>query len=270
MPIGPLGGPIGISRANAPGASPVWLGEGHQGLHRQGMLELSAMQASGLNHFANCLSRDRISVYYRRGDTDCDAISKYLWNIQLCESMYPCLNMLEVALRNAIHHAFTMRHGSKWFEVSAIPFNNYQQNRLFDAKSELQHRNLPLSPGRIIAELDFGFWVSMFGKNIDRSWRGLLQHAFPSLPSVDRTVPKLRMQLDPLRRFRNRVFHHERILHCSPGEHHTNCQKVIGWINPDMMSAVDAIDRFADIYSQGMSRCRAIVDGWLASTSDSD
>ena len=55
------------------------------------------------------LARVRLSTYRPAGGTDEEMLVNYLWNMALCEALYPCLNTLEVSLRNGLHHAASIR-----------------------------------------------------------------------------------------------------------------------------------------------------------------
>lgn len=207
--------------------------------------------------FEKSVSRDRLSRYRRSGDTNESVCSKYLWNICLCESLYPTLNALEISVRNTVHIAMELRHGSMWFDSTQLPLNAYQRGCVAGAKVELTKISRPVSAGGVVAELGFGFWRSMFDRHMDRAWRSLLKNAFPNAPKHCRTVKHLRDTLDPLRRFRNRVFHHERILHFNPTSHHTEARVVIGWICKTNLEMLTHIDRFPVVYSDGLAEIRA-------------
>ena len=70
--------------------------------------------------FRQIISFERFESY-RRSDTeeDIDILACYLWNLALCEALYPCLQGLEaVALRNSINIAATETFGNHhWLTV---------------------------------------------------------------------------------------------------------------------------------------------------------
>lgn len=86
-----------------------------------------------------------------------------------------------------------------------------------------------------MAELTFGFWVGFFTRPHMTS--GLAYHlgktAFVHAPKHERDVPHLAARWQKVRDLRNRVFHHERILHWQDleAQHHQILQ-LIGWISP--------------------------------------
>lgn len=45
------------------------------------------------------LSEDRLRGYGRPGEPCRETLAKYLWNMSVCEALYPSLQALEIALR---------------------------------------------------------------------------------------------------------------------------------------------------------------------------
>src|SRR5689334_21061592 len=65
----------------------------------------SSAQALPLTSLWRLVSAERIGSYRRGGADDEEALARYLWNIALCEALYPSLHFLEIALRNAVFEA---------------------------------------------------------------------------------------------------------------------------------------------------------------------
>ena len=80
----------------------------------------------------------------------------YLWNTQLTKTYLADIEHLEVLLRNCIHTALTIRYGERWFDNTRIAFSNAAGKSIRKAKNRAGGREAP--PGKIIAELSFGFW----------------------------------------------------------------------------------------------------------------
>ena len=77
------------------------------------------------------------------------------------------------------------------------------------AKDKLDWEAGSQLPGRVVAELSLGFWVALFARGYEESlWRTALYRCFDPTPARR----QLHKQLNRLRRFRNRVAHHEPIL----------------------------------------------------------
>jgi hypothetical protein len=65
---------------------------------------------------------------------------------------------------------------------------------------------------------------------------------------------KLDTRWKRIRDLRNRVFHHERIIHWTDLDaQHTAILEVIGWITPELRQMVLALDRFSMIRQQGLN-----------------
>ena len=78
------------------------------------------------------------------------------------------------------------------------------------AKSKLIFYRRPLTPGRVISELSFGFWTALCSRPYSQSlWIPYLHRAFPTR---DWDTGLLFARLEAIRKLRNRVAHHEPIL----------------------------------------------------------
>ncbi|MEX2607943.1 MAG: hypothetical protein WD708_11410 [Kiritimatiellia bacterium] len=72
-----------------------------------------------------------------------------------------------------------------------------------------------MSEGRIVAEMTFGFWTAFFDKPHAATGIGfhLVKTAFPHLERSKRDLVSVKAGWEDVRQLRNRVFHHERIIH---------------------------------------------------------
>lgn len=117
-------------------------------------------------------------------------LTNYFWNMRLCESLMPTLHAVEVVLRNAIHDALTARFGSAlWFDEAGL-LMSAERDQLANARRHGNHdieaRGLSASllPGKIVAELSFGFWVALLSDRYQQViWQpdgyALFRAAFP-------------------------------------------------------------------------------------------
>ena len=215
------------------------------------------------------LASDRLAAY-RRGDTDKDVLTRYLWNTALSESLYPVLQYLEIGLRNNLHNAISTVYGSTWYDRQPSILEHDQQRMVGDAKQKLQRSHKPLTTGRIVAELTFGFWTSLFNRRYEVRpngtpvlWPMLLAPVFPHVPRFLRTRHEMSRRLTDIRVLRNRVFHHEPIWH-DPTLHnkYNEIVAMIRWINGDLFDMALLLDRFptvwdAEIPEYPSTRCEA-------------
>jgi hypothetical protein len=68
-----------------------------------------------------------------------NAIARYLWNVDLCEALYPILHLFEVSLRNAMDWSLKERVGPNWLEGSHILLDNERQ-KVSEAAEALRGR----------------------------------------------------------------------------------------------------------------------------------
>ncbi len=63
------------------------------------------------------ISRPRLEPFRPDDGNDLAMIANYLWNLELCQAIYPALHGCEVALRNSIHAAASAHYGTPyWFD----------------------------------------------------------------------------------------------------------------------------------------------------------
>src|SRR5438552_2173704 len=105
-------------------------------------------------------SPERLGAYRRAGDDEAAVLARYLWNSQLSEALYPTLQALEVALRNSVHAAVSRAYGrADWYDGTPAILQARQQDLVADATATLRAAGKPVTPGRVVAELPFGFWT---------------------------------------------------------------------------------------------------------------
>lgn len=209
------------------------------------------------------LNAERLNAYRRDGADDETTLARYLLNMALCEALYGPLQMAEVTLRNALHDTLADKTGTDtWYQQVSLP--EWQRQQVADAQRRLKNVKRPQSPGRIVAELTFGFWVGFFTRPHMTS--GLAYHlaktAFTHAPKAERNVPHLAARWQKVRDLRNRVFHHERILHWRDLEaQHLQILQLIGWINPELEALTRMLDRFSATRSLGLAPWREKLTG---------
>ena len=184
------------------------------------------------------ISAERLSHYMDEASDDLEAaIRLYEHNARLSAALYGPLQCLEVTIRNAINDQFCERFGPNWYDLEAIKLQPVQVANVQDAireASELENGDtIEPTLGQIIAELRFAFWVGVLGpKNETELWRKALYNAFPHRPKVTERK-QIHNSLNKLRRLRNRIAHHCRILHRDLVEDHTLILEAIGWVCPE-------------------------------------
>ncbi|MGC1479214.1 MAG: hypothetical protein WA771_01820 [Chthoniobacterales bacterium] len=202
------------------------------------------------------LHTERIDAYRQDGADEKTTLGRYLLNMALSGALYPTLQFSEIALRNAVHRELSARCGTDaWYDSPQARLTYWQQDKLDEAKRTLSRLTKPLTPGRIVAELNFGFWTGFFNNAHARTGIGafLSRRAFPHALSTEQVQNKLDRRWKDIRDLRNRVFHHERIPHWQDlDQRHQSILDVIEWMSPKLKDFTTVLDRFVAIRQAGL------------------
>lgn len=177
-------------------------------------------------------------------------VARHGANIVLSEALYPSFHVIEIALRNRLHDAFSNHFGeSEWFD---LPWLSQGHALMVErARDDLMHRGRPPTVDRIVAELNFGFWCGMFHSRYEvagEPWPKLLRTVFPRLPKSWATRDKVSSRVEAVRWLRNRVFHHEPILQLQDiRSRHRAMMELLGWLSPEARAHVECLCRFTAV-----------------------
>lgn len=196
------------------------------------------------------VSNERLSHYFTIFQTEDKKtiIRKYLLNIELSKSFYLPLQKLETTLRNNIHTTLSNQlENDNWFEISDF-LTNDSYKKISEAKNNI---NKELTPGRIISELNFGFWCALFSKPYDQKvWNKYTKLIFPNIPRKYATRKVLMKKTNLIRKFRNKIFHFDTIINIKNlFEIHKEILEMIYWLNKDVYKLTIAFDEFEYIYN---------------------
>jgi hypothetical protein len=211
------------------------------------------------------ISFDRLEAYRAVEDDDFTMVTNYLLNVVLSEALYTSLAFVEITLRNSLHATLQRHFGSStWYDIPLV-LDPYETNVVRQVKNRLANVDKHASPGRVVAELGFGFWVALLSRDYDgRFWRPnrarLLKDVFPHVPSHMRQRRAIHQRYDRLRALRNRVFHHEPIWNRPTlAEDHATIYEALSWISEDVAIATRLVDRFPDVFSNERGRIEATL-----------
>jgi hypothetical protein len=187
------------------------------------------------------ISKERLDPYinYHKNDL-LKAISHYKSNILISESFYPLLAVLEIGLRNSIDYQLTKRFNDReWYDNKDFVkiATRFQIDRISQARTNIYSEKKEITPGRIIAELSFGFWTSLFDTKFEMTLWKSLRLAFPNCPKSIRKRKTMSSKLNGIRKLRNRIFHHEAITWNLNVLNSYNNEIIEGieWLNRDLL-----------------------------------
>lgn len=214
------------------------------------------MQQEFFQQLRKAISHERLEAYQARSNADSELLlaAHYAQNIALSESLYPAFQAIEIALRNSVHDTIAAACKSEaWFEARFNILLPQELDAIEKARATLRRGNKDATPGRIMAELNFGFWTSLFDLRYEqRLWPLHLKTVLPYIPKTIRTRKIISSRMNRIRRLRNRVFHHEPIWYWQDlQQQHFEILEAIGWVNSSMKSFILTIDRFDNVISHG-------------------
>lgn len=202
------------------------------------------------------ISKNRLETY--------SDLAEYIWNAKLSENFFFILQNLEVGLRNAIYKAFTTHYPNEnlFYLYETDIKNRYLSKKEFHSrecwkmlcavKYKLSKTSKNITDDDIVAELNFGFWTKLLlDKHYVNMWRKIFHEVFPNI-KLDGNVDKLRvstaLQLDNLRKYRNRIFHYEPIFNKNPKKYHSEILESTKWISQSLYNMSVVFDEFEVIY----------------------
>jgi hypothetical protein len=194
------------------------------------------------------LSPERLAGYRL---TSADApgliLKRYLWNVELSAAFYGPLHLFEIGLRNAVDRSFRLAYGDDWLTRPGV-LAPKEVGLVSNALDELAKWGMPQARGKIIAELMLGFWARLFAKHYEVGswsrghvyfWPSRSEEIFPHAPKNMRTRKAMSARIEAIKKFRNRVFHHEPIWQRNDLVRiHNEICETARWITPDADSLI--------------------------------
>lgn len=156
------------------------------------------------------ISEPRLQRYLAMAGGDEDiALDLYEWNTSVSGAFFESISALEIALRNGLHDQLTRwcagEHG-EWYDDPKHVLNEKTLLAIRRARAKVASRSGE-SPGRIVAELSFGFWRFLLTGGYQATlWVPCLHHAFAGAKRKD-----IENRVAALHVLRNRIAHHEAI-----------------------------------------------------------
>lgn len=194
------------------------------------------------------ISNPRLITYSRSLGIEAeDLLAAYAWHLNVVSNFYPLVQLIEVALRNAINNQAVLFYTKKaWFDQipSNQETNDYGTSRETEmvgkfrdniksakkkAKKILKEKGLDVEPNidQIIAQTDFSTWEYILDKGFydggdsNFLWPHKFYKVFKKPPIYDGNNPMfhqrdmIRRRIEEIRNFRNRLSHNEPIWRAS-------------------------------------------------------
>jgi len=147
--------------------------------------------------------------------------NEYKENLLLSKSFYLPLSILEISLKNSIDNHFVNQIGIDWlfdkdFIKQQLQYKIDSAIKILNQNNKTYNKNKILNHNNLMSELSFGFWIMLLKKPYQQYLRyNDLKQIFPNLPSSkDKKINRhfVFTELNKIRLFRNKVFHHDRII----------------------------------------------------------
>lgn len=134
------------------------------------------------------LSTERLGPYRAAAGGDLErALQLYQWNATVGSAFLETLGHLEVVLRNALHEQLAGWHAAQqlpgeWYDDPAGALDRHRRDDIAAARVRIRREGKAETPGKVVAELMFGFWRFLLDKRYQPTlWAQTLRHAFPYL-----------------------------------------------------------------------------------------
>ncbi len=182
---------------------------------------------------ATWISEPRLAPFLAatNGDTTA-ALRLYEWHARLSAACFATMHHLEVLVRNSVDAKLGKGHPDE--PLTRTWLMDFEVLRPDGVKQviiavERLEKGKQITRARVIAALSFGFWAGLFGGRYEELWRQQLRHAFPEATSRK----DVSTRLDGLRRFRNRLAHHDSILSQPVEAKYEQVLEVAGFVDCD-------------------------------------
>lgn len=202
------------------------------------------------------IAPDRLSRYAAPpGNADTlYPLKLYNWNAQVSGAFIPPLQICEVVMRNAIAEAIESIYGPAWpwesaFECSLPnPAHGHSlRAELLKARAITRHQHTP----KVIPELPLYFWSQMLTSRHDtRIWNHHLLNVFPNLPAgtpVQSGRGMLHQHMESIRKFRNRIAHHEHIFNAPLTSHLALIRELVAYRCQPTLAFLDQVESVTDV-----------------------
>ncbi len=168
------------------------------------------------------------------------AVTLYRWNAEISAALGTTLGHVEILLRNALHGeltAWSLRHHDepRWYLDPGSVLTDEGRRDVLKARSRATRDGHPETPGRVVAELNLGFWRFLLATRYDATlWRSCLHRAVSG-----QQRRRVHEAVSRLHQARNRMAHHEPMFNRPVGDLRATAVEVAGWLCPITRDWID-------------------------------
>lgn len=202
------------------------------------------------------ISIDRLQPYLKHHSNNFDkAVAHYKANIEVSESFYPLLSILEIGLRNNIDYQLKRKfNDDNWYENPDFIriVSRFQIDRVSEARNSILREKKVITTGKVISELSFGFWTSLLDSKFEKTLWKNIRLAFPNCPKNIRKRKTMSSKFNGVRKLRNRIFHHESVTWSIPAltNYKNEIIEGIDWLDKGLLNWSQDIFRFDEVISK--------------------
>lgn len=214
-----------------------------------------------LKPYASTLSVERLlSFKVDDNDTIDTLIQRYKTNLRISQALYPELSTLEVTLRNAIDTMLKTCISETWLEDEIKQkriLTDHEHAKLITAYNDIkkEYDDSDFSIGKVIANLNFGFWTNMCSKwYCSNIWNKgcCFKGVFVNYPSNVNQIGVIAAKLRSIRYLRNRIFHYEPIFKQPQNtlRMYNEIMEIISYLPSDDTNILKDTSTFINTYNQ--------------------
>lgn len=216
-----------------------------------------------LEKYAAIYSVERLKAFiYSEQDTIDDVKVRYNHNVKISQALYPELCTLEVVLRNAINTTIKSKISETWLEDeiknnTLLKKDDYKllMNAYEITKKECESNKKSVITGKIIANLNFGFWTNLCMKKYSASiWnkKQCFKSVFVHYPNKRPEISIISKKLYAIRKLRNRIFHYEQIFKCPEKtlSLYNTIIEILSYLPTDGFNVVENNSSFLNTYNE--------------------
>ena len=181
--------------------------------------------------FSRIYSISRVSRYQKAANGNKKkAMAMYYANARMAQAFQPLISFFEVVLRNQLHYALAHHFNDvQWLvnqkngfmsdvslthtvkKTGKLKVNDFLKSEVERSERTLIGKKRNVTAGRVIAELNFGFWNSLYETHHYALLKGVPCTIFKTLPAgVGRK--EVNQMVKQIRDLRNRISHYALII----------------------------------------------------------